>query len=258
MLRVIRTDLYRLFRSKAFYVYPAFLVFLLSINTFFGPADEALELTMGWEDIIMCTYDETLLFMGIAFIIFVTCETRNGFVKNAVGCIKDRSYMVFSKILTGITIMVAYILEYAVLYLGFQFLKSVISGKKLVWKSIPEGNGVDFIKYVLICLLVDITILLVLELIHELTNSRAFGIVMAVILSSTLLEQLVHGIVELLQSSFGILKDFHVGQFLMIENISGGYKGSDYYPQAILILGLIYISLCTILSVTVLRKKDIR
>ena len=289
MLRVIRTDFYRLFRSKEFYVYPVVMTVLILISMIFtadkgstviegedgitievtttengyieddnGSISSESEVHISIEDILSSLFNENLLFLGIIFVIFTTSETRNGFLKNSVACVKDRSYMVYSKVIIGITIMVSYVVEYAIITIVFKSLQAAVSGKKMVWVGIPEGYGTTYTGYICLCILINIAIILILELIHELTRNRAFGIVMAFCFASTLIEQLIHGIVDFLQSAFGILKDFDIGRYLLIEGVSNGYKSPDYHPESVLTMCLIYITICTILSITVIKNKDVR
>ena len=304
MLRVLRTDMYRLFRSKAFYIYPIFMIVIIILSMIFVAEEKEVEteetdgrggivvessvgnetvsveadiskqassaengqaaegekhIYIGWGTILESLYDGvSLMFVGIAFIIFCTCETRNGFIKNAVGCVKDRGYMVISKIFVGIVIVISYIIEYAAITLIVNFVRSLITGVKLEWKPIPDGDVSRFVSFVLLCLLMDIAIVTILALIHELTFNRALGIIMIFGISTTLIEQFAHSAVELLRHIFGILKDFNIGKYLLLENTVEGYLSSNFYPQTLLIMCLIYITVCTILALCVVRRKDIR
>jgi len=316
MLRVLRTDLYRLFRSKSFYVYPVVVTFVLIISVIFSfkTTDETQEAAkaeqaglvvvsseendideetegvrktpiaefeagfndgyrgeigytdqngkyvyIGWEALTESFYDGfTIFFIGMILVIFATSETRKGFIKNSTGCIKDRSYMVMSKIIVGITIMVCYVLEYVALSSIFTVIRAVVNGSSIRWKSLPSGSGPKYFGFVLTCFVIFIAIITILELMHEITGSRALGIVIAFGLTSTLLEQLAHGVVELLRFLFDILRDFDIGKYLLMENIVEGYNSEHYHPEIALTMSLIYIVVGIILSIVIIRKKDIK
>ena len=297
MLRVLRTDIYRLFRSKAFYVYPIFVLVVLIINMIFAvnTSSDVVEIKsenqvedardgfvdgisdaetgtnknsevtkdtpiyLGMTTLLESLHDGlTVLFITIIFIIFCTCETRRGFIKNAAGCVKDRAYMVISKIMIGMIITVVYTLEFAAFTSLSGILTSIISGRPLMWKNIPDGEGMKVFIFFFICFMVDMAIVSILSLIHELSNSRALGIVVAFVLCTTLIEQMIEGVVYLLKTLFDILTDFNIGKYLLFENINGGYGNSAFYPETAGIMSLIYISVCIILAVWVFRRKDIK
>ncbi len=297
MLRVFRTDMYRLFRSKAFYVYPIFMAVIILFSMIFIAENKEVEnggtdrkdgitiensesvpaeangknieqaqdsgaekhIYISWGMLFESLFDGVaILFVGITFIIFCTCETRNGFIKNTVGCVTDRGYMVVSKILVGIVIVISYTIEYAIISTIMNFARSLITGVKLEWLPVPDGDAPRFVSFILLCFLMDIAIITILALVHELTFSRAIGIIVIFGISTTLFGQFAHGAVELLRHVFGILKDFNIGKYLMIENTSEGYVSSNFYPQTLLTMCLIYITVCTILSLCVVRRKDIR
>ena len=171
MIKILKTDLFRLFRSKAFYVYPIVLVFIMIIGMLFSAQTETREETVGDgqgeiqikvndpnADVKTANSDskeetdkaETenkyiffgpttifeslsdgmlLMFLGIVLIIFSTGETRNGFVKNAVGCAVDRRFMPLSKMIIGVVIMAIYVVEHIMITFIFNLLEALITGK---------------------------------------------------------------------------------------------------------------------------------
>ena len=127
MIRVLKTDFFRLFRTKAFYAYPIFLVIILTLElTLMGimtekenvtdndngvtveyySADENTDVqedaagaytNFGIMDAFSSLSDGLLmLFLGITVVMFATSETRSGFNKNAAGCLNDRACMPLS------------------------------------------------------------------------------------------------------------------------------------------------------------------
>ena len=178
MIKILKTDLFRLFKSKAFYVYPIVVVIIMMIGMLFSVNTDTKEETVADEQggvtikvynpdadtenasdlsqdenagkrekennkyiffgpttIFESLYDGlTLMFLGIVLIIFSTCETRNGYVKNAVGCAVDRRYMPLSKMIIGVVIMVIYVIENIVITFIFNLLEALISGKSLKYQ----------------------------------------------------------------------------------------------------------------------------
>ena len=297
MLRVLRTDLFRLFRSKCFYAYPVFLCITLILSLVFsvheshteetsndtrtevtedaddgefgieikvgiddaGRNDDEKIMTIGWKDLLEAMYDGmAIMFTTIVLIIFSTSETKRGFIKNAAGCVKDRAHMVLSKMIIGAVINVIYVIEYAVIAAISISLSAVISGRSLQWEGLPQGKAMENVGFYILCFCVNIAFITMILLIHEVFRSRSIGVVLAFILTSGLIEQMIHGCVYLIRQFFGILEDFNIGKYLLQENINEGFGKAAYFPENVGIMCLIYIFGCTILAVWVSRKKDIR
>ena len=287
MIKILKTDLFRLFKSKAFYVYPIVVVIIMMIGMLFSVNTDTKEEIVDDEQggVVIKVYDPdadtenvnnkyiffgpttifeslydglTLMFLGIVLIIFSTCETRNGFVKNAVGCAVDRRYMPLSKMIIGVVIMVIYVIENIVITFIFNLLEALISGKSLKYQSLPDGDGSKFFGYLFMCILVHLAIIALLSFIHELTFSRALGIVLTVGLTTGLLEECAHGAVYLINYFFHILEGFNIGKYLLFENIAKGYNSENFHPEILPFMALIYLTIGALLAVKISQKKDVR
>ena len=270
MIKVFKTDLFRLFRTKAFYVYPIFLVLIQILNmslsvayvssdgtetvteiassVAFGPAELAKNIGDGL----------LMLFLGLALVIFITNESRHGFLKNAAGCATDKRFMPISKILTGIVIMFVYIAESIVITAIFTCLEALFSGKALEYKPIPEGDLGKFTAYVLLCILVHIAVIAILVLMHEITHNRALGLVAIFMYSATLIDKLIVGFLNLVSTKITWLADIHFRKYLMMFNIEGGYLSEEYYPMTLLVLCLIYGTAATFLAIQASVRRDVK
>ncbi len=272
MIKVFKTDLFRLFRTKAFYVYPIFLVLIQILNmslsvayvssdgtetvteiasgtsVAFGPAELAKNIGDGL----------LMLFLGLALVIFITNESRHGFLKNAAGCATDKRFMPISKILTGIVIMFVYIAESIVITAIFTCLEALFSGKALEYKPIPEGDIGKFTVYVFLCILVHIAVIAILVLLHEITHNRALGLVAIFMYSATLIDKLIVGFFNLVSTKITWLADIHFRKYLMMFNIEGGYLSEEYYPMTLLVLCLIYGTAATFLAIQASVRRDVK
>ena len=106
MIKVFKTDLFRLFRTKAFYAFPVFIVIVMSLELMFTgikkqeetasytvetAVETAAYTEFGIRDMLGSVSDGLLLlFLGISAVMFATSESRNGFNKYAAGCVADR------------------------------------------------------------------------------------------------------------------------------------------------------------------------
>lgn len=300
MIRVIKTDLFRLFKSKSFYVFPLFVILFLflqsvlsvssvqsetgedneGVNVGIYKADqetdgvrinaeiksdtgeaarEELNVKMSIPGFLGSLTDELVLFfVGIILVIFCTAETRAGFIKNAAGAVSNRAYMPLSKVLVGIVMMIMYVIEYAVLYGLIQVLVSVFSGKSIEFVHFKQGEAGEFFSYLFVCVLIHIAMIVIIVMVHELTYSRALGIVFAFALTSGLVEKFLEGGVYLLRHFFGILQDFDIAKYELLTNMCSGYDSEAYHGQLMVVMSVIYIAIFMFLAIFISRKKEIR
>ncbi|MCR5330620.1 MAG: hypothetical protein K6E62_05450 [Lachnospiraceae bacterium] len=284
MIKVLKTDLFRLFRTKAFYVFPIFVTVILVLEVMLSgvkisdepevynedgnvtvsidineiPSEDQYE-QFGISTLLGVVTDGTLLmFLGIALVIFATNESRNGFVKTAAGCVQDKGYMPLSKIAVSAVIVVIYILEFAVLRFVFTAITAAISGRSLQYVSLPRGDAGKFAGYILLCILVHIAFSAMLMLMHELFRSRAIGIVWIFLESTGLFARLVSAMVMMLQTWFKILPDFNISKYLLMNNISDGYASKAFNPVTVLVMCLVYTGFAGGLAVWMAKYKDVR
>ena len=294
MIKVLKTDLFRLFRSKAFYAFPIVLIIVFSLEMVLsavvdeGPVveTEISEMTedgasgsentlanatgtdniagkkytsFGIRDLVDAMTDGLLLlFLGITLIMFATSESRSGFIKTAAGCVSDRGFMPVSKILIGIVILFTYIVEYAVIRFVFYGLSALASGKPLQYTKLPDGDAGKFLGYIMLCILAHIAIVALMILLYEVSHNRALGIVTVFVISAGLLGQILTGIVALIQMLFEIWKDFDISKYLLMSNMDAGYNAPGYHPIIMLVISIIYLVGGTAGAVWVAKYRDIR
>jgi len=204
-------------------------------------------------------YDGLLLFfLGLTVVIFCTCETRAGFVKNAAGCAIDRRHMPLSKMIVGFVVLLIYTAEFAIYHFLSIFLESVITGKSIFFRQLPEGDAGKFWGFIIVCILIHMAFIALLILLHELSGNRAIGIVFAAIFGFGILEYMAEGAVYLLNHFFHILGGFNIDKYLLMKNILQGYDNAAYHPQITLVMAAIYLVAGTVLAMVVTKKRDVR
>ncbi len=322
MIRVFKTDMFRLFRSTAFYAFPLMLVVFFTVEMFFSAvvnepetetetsgsavntetgtednASEGFSVSIGYTSSSTEDYDTPgtdvtadtdgisddhgtggtpyvpfgigtltgsltdgllMFFLGITVVIFATCETKNGFVKNAAGCVSDRGFMPLSKIAVGIVTIVIYTAEFAVIRFLFTALSALLRGRPLKYMPMPKDDAGRFFGYIMLCILAHIALTALLILLHELVHNRAAGLVAAFVISTGMLGELLNGMVHGIRLWTGLLKDFDINRYLLLSNMYGGYKGAGYHPSTMLLMCTVYIVAGTAGAVWVAKRKDIR
>lgn len=284
MIKVLKTDLFRLFRLKAFYIFPIFVTVVLLVETMLSgvikssetevdngnisitvsvdapePASGSQYQEFGISTLIGTLTDGTLLlFLGLVLVIFATNESKNGFVKTAAGCVQDKGYMPLSKIAVGTVIVVIYTAEFAVLRLIFTLITAALSGKTPKYVCLPAGDAGKFAGYILLCILVHIAFSALLMLLHELLRSRAIGIVWIFLESTGLFAQIASALVMALQAWLDILPGFNISKYLLINNISDGYASKAFNPMIVLIMSLVYAVCAGAGAVWMAKYRDVR
>ena len=258
MIKIIRTDLFRLFRSKSFYVFPIFVVLIITLSSFFSAAkaDTTKISVLSLADKL--ADGSILIFVGIILIIFCTSETRAGFIKNSASAVSDRGFLPVSKILIGMVMTIIYTLEYAVISILLGFIFSLFGAPKLEYVPIPAGEGFEVFRFAVLAFLANMAIVTILVFIHELTRNRALGVIAALCFAGNIFENLTRTLVTAIQSAFGILEDFDIAKYMLFPNLAGGYKADVYNPAIVLVLSLTYILIFGILAMMVSRKKEVR
>lgn len=268
MIRVLKADLFRMFRTKAFYVFPIFTVCFLFVEMFASASSVAVSelgeaagttIAIGPTQLLDCLQDGMLmLFLGIFLVIFCTDESRNGFLKNAVGTVSRRAIMPVSKIIVGIVTLFIYIVEFAVIKICFILAAAGIGGQKPVYSGIPEGDMGRYIIFLMLCILVHIVIVSLLVAMHELTHNRAIGIVFIFLYAGMLLGKIIIALGDLVNSLLGLASDFETEHYLMLNSITGGYNGAGFSPSRLLIVCLIWGCLSVTGALLLSEKRDIK
>ena len=213
----------------------------------------------GLPDLFEALFDGLILFLlGLTIVIFCTCETREGFVKNAAGCAIDRRYMPISKMIVGFVVFVIYVAEFVIYHLLSVLIESAITGKSIFFRPLPEGDAGKFWGFIIVCVLIHMAFTALLVMLHELTGNRALGIVSAAILAFGILEYMANGAVYLLKHFFHILNGFNIDKYLLLQNIKQGYDDAAYHPQTVLILTLVYLIAGAVLAIVITKKRDVR
>ena len=268
MIRVLKTDFFRAFRTKAFYVYPIFVVFMCVLELLLGVStvsdgetvvNVVRSISIGPEVLLADLHDGLLmLFLGLFLVIFCTDESKDGFLKNAAGSVSQRAVMPISKIIVGTVTIFIYALEFAVIKGLFYGIEAIIQGASVKYAPIPAGDIGKYTVFILLCLMVHAVIVILLVLMHELTHNRALGIVFIFIYSAELFDKLVIGFTNLLKSEFGLFTNVTFNKFLMMFNILDGYKGEYYAPLRLLIICLVWGITFGMAALVISEKKDIK
>lgn len=287
MLNLIRMDLHRLFRIKSFWIMIAVTIFVSFFSVYMTyiettsqndvvidmsdmstseESTEEIDATFGiyidtkseWADKINFNdlinahiVGQLLAILCVIFPpIFVNGEQKNGYIKNIAGQFHNRGMIVLSK-LTTVAIQVLII--FTVFILSMAIMSKICWSDKLVFESVNNFAKIFGLHYLLhfafASLVTTLTILL-----KGSGFSMTFGI-----LCSTGISSLLYAFANVILNKCGVSEEFNIGNYF-IENcitiVSPDLSGGDL--TRVIIVGTVFLVASTIISMTVMQKRDIR
>lgn len=271
MFNLLRMDLYRLKRSKSFYICLAFLlvtIFMCYGIVFLAGTPEGRELApkIGMSALTEPEDDEawTTLLEGMDFVgmlrdscmdggayhltfgimaaIFICADFQSGFIKNIMSQHRKRWKYVASKLLTmGIADFI-----YLIICFGFGALMNL-----LFHNMVPFGAWQDALFYLAWIWLITTAFAALIIMLCVFSRSTAVGVTMAILLGSGLI----------LLPLVSITRLFHADgwfDYTIYYNIS--YGPSCYSVPAdlkVFAVGAVFLILYTIASVIISAKQDV-
>lgn len=287
MFNLIKMDLHRLVRIKSFWIMIGVTVFVTFFSVYMthydvtSRNDTVVDLSNGSvsqvspeeADIVLGVYVDTksewadridftdlinsniasqlLAILCVIFPpLFVNGEQKNGYIKNIAGQLSSRGLLVLSK-LFAVAIQVLVI--FVVFVLSAAVIGRILWGEKLVFESISDFTKVLGLHYLLhfsfASFITALTILL-----RGSGFSMTFGI-----LSSTGITSYLYAFVNILLQKCGASKDFNIGSYF-VENciaiVNPDLIGGDLIR--VIVVGLVFIAVSTLISMFVIQKRDIR
>ncbi len=287
MLNLTKMDLHRLFRIKSFWIMIAVTVFVSFFSVYMTYFDvtsheaivvdmtdmsvseaqpEEADVTFGvyvdtkpeWADridftnLINSNITGQLLAILCAIFppLFVNGEQKNGYIKNIAGQLHNRGLLVLSK-LAAVAVQVLII--FAVFIFSAAVMGKICWGDKLVFESVSDFAKVFGIHYLLHFSFASLVAALTI-LIRGSGLGMTFGI-----LCSTGITSLLYALADVLLHKCGVSEEFTVSNYF-IENcisiVSPDLSGSDL--TRVIAVGAVFLAVSTLISMTVMQKRDIR
>lgn len=194
MIRILRTDLYRLFRSKVF-------LLILLLNFLGMIADVVWEgfsssnvfQVQFWNLFQDLNEQAVFAFTGIVLMVLYGAEQKHGFVKYSYSCSGPRRHLSLSKFVVGVVAALCFIVEDIlnkliqpiIVYLFFRKKYNMSTLKQYYWLQPREYE----VRNVFFAVFTTLAALAVILLIYELTGSMVGGIILSLVWGSGLLEE---------------------------------------------------------------------
>lgn len=287
MLNLIKMDLYRLFRTKSFWIMIAVTIFVAFFSVFMTnfeltskqdtvidmanasvsdvPPEEA-DVTFGvyvdtnpeWADRIDFTdlvnsniCGQLLAILCVIFPpIFVNGEQKNGYIKNIAGHYHNRGILVLSKL---VAVAVQVLVIFAVFFISAAIMGRICWGDNLVFDDIggfAKISSVHFLlHYAFAALVTAITILM---------RGSGLGITFGV-LSTTGVTTLLYAFTDIIIHKCGVSDEFSISRYFIESCI--GIVGTDLSGgdlTRVIAVGAVFLTASALISMTVMQKRDIR
>ncbi len=240
MLRVLRADLHRLFRSPVFYITPAFMIGTVFLSAIRG---SDVPFTMGLDTLILSASQMmsviTMAAVCVVMIFLWTQENRNGFIKNIAGNVRGRHIPTLSKLITGAIVTVIYTLA------TFLF---VLFGNILNGGTIVKADAGDAIVQVLLWMLTGFVALSLMLLLFETTKSSALCYIATLLFWTKMIEELI------IQLFYFLLKIDNVGRYLIIYG--NVWENSGTVEN--FIRNALYLAVFGAAALIIAKKSDVR
>lgn len=245
MTKMIKMDLYRLFRSVSTWIILfaiaalAFLsVVLVSMNTSIQSYSNAGELLAA-----QINGGTLMTLCAIAVILFVSTKYKNGFIKNIANQLSRRELLVFPEIIVSSVACALYFFAYSTC--------TIAAGAVIFGNTFITFSFLDIIKLLIVQFVLHWSFCCLLLLFYMLTNSATVTMVIGLLISFKILN-VIYALVER-------FSHFNIGQYMLDANIFqlGMASAKAVYIRAV-IVGLIFLFVEIVLLCMVMHKKDIK
>jgi len=265
MGKLLRSDFYRLFRSKSFYICTTIVSALLCLSIFMEKwalkvattqleGMEGLPSTLRFKDgisygLIAFTGGDIQMFIAIFSAIFITSEFVHGTMKNTISKGYHRALVYASKL---ITMIAALFIMIFVLFIASVIAGTIVTGEFGTFTAATVGElfsiiGIEMLLYTALTALF-VMIAMIVRNNGGVIAINILGVISFGTLIFSLLEYLFDSKIKFTEFSI----QYNISQFYMSMDLS-----SSTYIRA-LIVGLVYLIVSTGIGIFAFSKSDIK
>lgn len=262
MLRLLRSDLYRLFRSKAFYICTGIATFLVVIsiiimNWSYGVISSnnagTVTVSIPFKDGIsyglsIFSGGDVHLFMAIFIAVFITADFTHGTMKNVVSKGFDRLKIYLSKY---VTMMIASFLMLLVL-----FLASTISGT-VVLGSFGDFTGVlvgQMLRMIVIELLLHAALTAVFVMVAMAV--RNIGGAIAINIGITMFSTMIYQLIDMLSRNKTHFVDYGLRKNITMYMNNMAPPNDDILRS--IIVAVVFLAVTLAAGMAVFKNTDVK
>ncbi len=284
MLNMIKMDIYRMFKAKSLYVIWCILICLLFLSTWLtkneyldavknqeeyrnetteNRGDTETDMDFGMQTVVPTELGEDItvfdmvfaniggkniaLFLVIFAVIYATADIGSGYIKNFGGQVKRREGLIISKasallVFTGLTLMITFLTQAVSNYIFLGYLK---------W-----GDSGGMFRYMAVELLLHFALAMIIMTIAILARNNVFSMIFAICLCMNMMVVVYSGI-QVLAKKIGF-GNLNLTKYTLMDKIGSlSMNFSSGAMERMIGLSLVYISIMTVISMYIYRKRDI-
>lgn len=273
MINLIKSDFYKLFRSKGFYICTvlsiafAFITLLISdfsyntienvVNTATSPeAQESFSELLGEKPNMVNMFPDSFVslflsvFISIAVSLFIAQDFSSGVIKNIVSKVSRREYIFFSKFITAIFItFVILVANFITFLFGSLALWGFCELPQNFYPELLRMCGLEFLAFIAIT-----SVFTIISLLVEKTGGAIAINVCILYLSGIILNLISLIINKVLKSEFSI-NDYWVFDY---PNALASYTLETDVIVRCSLVSVATIAIMTLLGILLMRRKEIK
>ncbi len=266
MLKALKMDFYRFFKTKSFYIILAALtascaimIWSFYITSTAMTSDMGLDLGESFLELLPHTVDEyfdaflqgnfLVLFTVIFAVLFCSAEYKNGYIKNIASIVSKRSGLVFSKL---ICILCAIVIMHIITVL------CIIAGCAGIIGITEVQNIRGIVLEVIWGIIMNFSIASVIVMLFMITRKATFPMITGIIY--VLMGSSVFSLADLIAEKVFKASDFTVAKYTNMGNMLYFVNSSASSETLIRsgIVAAVFFALSSVVSCILINRKDIR
>lgn len=260
MLRILKSDLYRLLRSKSFWIYPGICVLVSFIGIIQGVTSGVDEFQVYFSILFDDLSSHVVfLFAGIVLVLLYGEELKTGIVKYSYSCCGPRWILVVSRMLVATMITLFYTLVEVVLKLPRPVFLYLFAKEKYPCKSLGDYYCLRIFKAdvygVLIAFFVTVSALMLVLAIYEITFGRSLAVIFTLLLGTGFLEGMIVLGEMLLCIMTNYQGEFRIEHYMLFQDYEWGPNGLQ--TLRILVVAFVYLVGGAAVSIWKAETKDV-
>lgn len=284
MYNMIKMNLYRAFHQKAFYIVPLSMAIVACLMVWLvwmaprleqaayetsGQSDFSAGFHAGFttgsvteepipvlEEFNLTDFMDELFGSGILGIlisvgaaIIANSERKHGYIKNIAGQIPSRGMLVLAK-------LPALLLE-SLLILIFAALGFALAGR-ILFEKFVFGSPAGFARAFAVQLFLSLALCALILMICTLAGNAASGIITGIVLSAGILSFLYGMINKVLWRYLHVPESFDITDYTLSTRLMSVFSASDTKTLIHgLVIGAVYLAVCSAGACMIIRRKDI-
>lgn len=245
MIKMIKMDLYRFFRSVSTWIILLVDILLAFFSVMLVSTNSSIQIYSNVGELLAAQINGGMLMIlcAVSVIIFISAKYKYGFIKNVANQLPRREMLVFPEVIAVFVACALYFFVYS--------FCTIIAGAVFFGNTFITFPFFAIIKLPIVQFILHWGFCCLILLFYMLTNSTAFTMAAGLLIAFKILN-IIYGLIKR-------FTHFNIDQYMLDSNIFqvGMYSEKTIYTRAI-IVGLLFLLAEIVLLCMVMRKKEIK